>query len=69
MSCGVGRRCGLDPALLWLWLIRPLSWEFSCAAGAALKRHTHTHTKQSLEDIQWVLGCGLKEGVQKDFGV
>ena len=20
MSCGVGRRCGSDPALLWLWL-------------------------------------------------
>ena len=19
MSCGVGRRCGLDPMLLWLW--------------------------------------------------
>ena len=19
MSCGVGRRCGLDPVLLWLW--------------------------------------------------
>ena len=34
MSCGVGRRCGLDPRLLWLWcgpaattLIRPLAWE------------------------------------------
>ena len=31
VSCGVGRRCGLDPALLWLWCrlvattpIRPL---------------------------------------------
>ena len=20
VSCGVGCRCGLDPALLWLWL-------------------------------------------------
>ena len=34
VSCGVGRRCGLDLALLWLWhrpattaLIRPLGWE------------------------------------------
>jgi len=34
MSRGVGCRCGLDPALLWLWcrlaataLIRPLAWE------------------------------------------
>ena len=39
MSCGVGWRCGLDPALLWLWcwltaaaLIQPL------AMGAALEK-------------------------------
>ena len=45
MSCGVGRRCGLDPALLWLWhrlaaayLIRPLAWEPPYAMGAALKK-------------------------------
>ena len=45
MSCGVGRRCGSDPALLWLWcrpvataLIRPLAWEPSYALGAALEK-------------------------------
>ena len=45
MSCGVARRLGLDPALLWLWrrpaavaMIRPLAWEFPYAVGAALKR-------------------------------
>ena len=51
MSCGVGRRHGLDPTLLWLWLwlwlwhrsaaaalIQPLAWEPPTAAGAALKR-------------------------------
>ena len=45
MSCGVGRRHGLDLVLLWLWrrpaataLIRPLAWEHLCAAGAAPKR-------------------------------
>ena len=45
MSCGVGYRCGSDPALLWLWyrlaaaaLIRPLAWEPPHAMGAALKR-------------------------------
>ena len=34
MSCGVGCRCGSDPALLWLWPrpaatapIQPLAWE------------------------------------------
>ena len=43
MSCGAGRRCGLDPELLWPWCrsaavapIRPLAWEPSYAAGAAL---------------------------------
>ena len=38
VSCGVGRRHGSDPALLWLWLrlaaealIRPLAWELPYA--------------------------------------
>ena len=45
MSCGVGRRHGLDLALLWLWRrlatvapILPLAWEPTYAMGAALKR-------------------------------
>ena len=45
MSSGIIRRCGLDPALLWLWHrraavapIRPLVWELPYATGAALKR-------------------------------
>ena len=45
MSCGVGHRRSLDPALLWLWrrpaataLIRPLAWESACATGLALRR-------------------------------
>ena len=45
MSCGLGHRCSLDPALLWLWhrleavaLIQPLDWELSYTTGAALKR-------------------------------
>ena len=44
MSSGVGRRRGLDLALLWLWRgpaatapIRPLVWEPPYVAGAALK--------------------------------
>ena len=44
MSCGVGRRCGSDPTLLWLWHrlaatapIRPLAWEPPYAMGAALE--------------------------------
>ena len=44
VSCGVGRRGGLDPMLLWLWCrpaatvpIGPLVWEPPYAAGSALK--------------------------------
>ena len=44
MSCGVGSRHGLDPALLWLWhwlaaaaTIGPLAWEPPYAPGVALK--------------------------------
>ena len=52
MSCCVGQRLGLDPALLWLWHrqvatapIGPLAWEPPYAVGAALENtHTHTHT-------------------------
>ena len=45
MSCGVGRRFGLNVALLWLWCrlaavapIQPLAWELPYAAGVALKK-------------------------------
>ena len=45
MSWGVGCRCGLDLALLQLWLrlaaialIRPLAWEPPYAVGVALKK-------------------------------
>ena len=49
MSCGVGCRHGLDPALLWLWRrpvatapIQPLAWEPPYAAGAAQETPTTT---------------------------
>ena len=45
MSSAVGRRRGLDLALLWLWRrpaatapIRPLAWEPPCATGVALEK-------------------------------
>ena len=51
MSCGVGRRQGLNLVLLWLWcrpaataLIRSLAWELPYAGGVALKWHTYIHT-------------------------
>ena len=44
MSCGVGRRLGSDPMLLWLGCrlaaadaIRPLAWELPYATGEALE--------------------------------
>ena len=44
VSCGVGRRHGLDATLLWLWHrlavaapIRSLVWALPCAMGVALK--------------------------------
>ena len=44
-SCGVGRRHGLDPELLWLWHrpaaaapIQSLAWELLYAIGVALKK-------------------------------
>ena len=50
MSCVVGHRHSLDPALLWLWyrlaaaaLIRPLAWEHP---GAALKRQLKKKKKK-----------------------
>ena len=53
MSSDVGRRCGLDPALLWLWhrraataLIQSLAWEPPHAAGAALKRQKQNLTEK-----------------------
>ena len=51
MSCSIGHRCGLDPALLWLWHksaavapIRPLT---SLCCGCSLKK-----TKKKKKDIQ-----------------
>jgi len=53
-SCAVGRRCGLDLELLWLWrrpaataLIRPLAWDLPYATGAALKRKTKNNNNNN----------------------
>ena len=53
MSCGVGRRCGLDLALLWLWhrlaavaSLGPLAWEPSYAMGAALEKDKRPKKKK-----------------------
>ena len=52
VSCGVGRRCGSDPALSWLWRrpaatapTRPLAWEPPYDAGTALEKTKDTEWK------------------------
>ena len=53
VSCGVGRRCGSDPVLLWLWWrpaaaapIPPLAWEPPYVDGVALKRQTNNNNNK-----------------------
>ena len=62
MSCGVGRRCGSDPVLLWLLCrpaatgpIQPLAWEPLDAVDAALKRQKGRVTEKCVRagDIDW----------------
>ena len=58
LCCGVGRRRGPDPELLWLWcgpvaiaLIRPLVWDPPYAAGAALKRQKGKKRKKEKKQV------------------
>ena len=51
MSCAVGRRCGSDLVLLWLWSrpaatapIRPLAWETSLGLRYGPKKTKKTKT-------------------------
>ena len=60
MGCGVGRRCGSDPALLWLWcrpvaaaLIRPLAWEPPYAMGAALEKAKKDKKQNKTKNISF----------------
>ena len=42
MSCGLGHKCGSDPALLWLW------WALLYAAGMALKKQKKKKKKKAV---------------------
>ena len=70
MSCGVGRRRGLDPALLWLWRrpaatapSRPLAWEPQKAKGAAQrKRKKKKKKKKKLNHTkEWRSSLGTQQ--------
>ena len=57
MSCGVDRRHGLDPELLWLWRrmaaiapTQPLAWETPHAMGAAQENGKKTK-KRKVENM------------------
>ena len=70
MSCGVGRRCGSDPELLWLWcrlaavaLIGPLTWDPPYAAGVALK----SKNKQTKKNNHYLGGLYLKASFNLKF--
>ena len=63
VSSGVGCRCGLDPALLWLWNrpvaiapIRPLDWESPYAMGAALEKAKRQEKKKKKEKERKIQG-------------
>ena len=63
MSCGVGRRGGSDPLLLWLWhrpaptaQIGLLAWELPHAAGVALKRQKKKKDTHFSEFLLWCSG-------------
>ena len=56
MSCGVGRRRGWDPPLLWLWCrpaatapIRPLAWEPPYAVDLALEKEKKIKIESGIE--------------------
>ena len=52
----MGRRCGSDPALLWLWHrlaatapIRPLAWDTPYVVGVALEKKKTKMKKENKE--------------------
>ena len=62
MGCGVGRRHGLDLALLWLWHrpvavapIQPLVWEPPYAAGSPEKQKEGKKEKRNMGLYHFVL--------------
>ena len=74
VSCGIGRRCGLDLVLLWLWLaaiasIRPLAWEPSYATRAALKKTKNKNNKKTRKKtLEQTISQRRSERTEKIFG-
>ena len=69
MNCGIGRRCGLELALLWLWhrpaataLIRPLAWEPPYAMGVVLKKKKKKLNKSNYKKVHDALKKKILNG-------
>ena len=73
LSCGAGRRCGSDLALLWLWrrpaavaLIRPLAWGTSiCCKRGPKKQNKREREREGLGFLcRWCArgGAGMVRG-------
>ena len=65
MSWGVGRRCGSEPKLLWLWCrpeaiapIRPLAWEPPYIMGMARKSKKKKKEREKITLM--ILGSGTE---------
>ena len=63
VSCGVGRRCNSDLALLWLWRrpaavapIGPLAWELPRAAGADIEKAKQQQQQQQQQRTKKTTG-------------
>ena len=74
MSCGVGRTCGLDPGLLWLWYrpaaaapIQPLAWELPYASRAILKRIKNNQQLCIKQFCSSVLFLGAEKGLNRHW--
>ena len=74
MSCGVVRRRGSDPPLLWLWcrpsaaaLIIPLACELPYAAGVALKRQQQQQQQKKKYGINRYKLLHIKQISNKDL--
>ena len=79
MNCGVGRRHGSDPALLWLWgrpvataPIRPPAWDSPYAEGVVLEKtkpkQTNKNKTQQRTDKANVAKCWLLLDLGEAYG-
>ena len=74
MSCGVARRCGSDPTLLWLWCrlaatapIRPQAWEPPYAVGVALEKAQRQKKKKKKKKSFHTNSLALNPSAETDW--